>query len=177
MILQSTCSLKTTFFKSSNFSIVSPFLCPFPLLIIYMLLTVNVTNKQRNTVFLLELACPPSIITNQTFFCWTSMAPSVDPLWKQLKVRKCDVLCPNVSLGVPVCMCVCVCVPMCVCVCVSCVFGSSSNFESKWGSVMSCVPMCPSVSQGISVWLIIVWCELAWVYTPMTLSGGKTGAH
>ena len=26
---------------------------------------------------------------------------SIDPLWKQLKVRKCDVLCPNVSLGVP----------------------------------------------------------------------------
>ena len=29
----------------------------------------------------------------------------------------------------------------------------------KWGSVKSCVPMCPLVSQGISVWLIIVWCE------------------
>ena len=27
--------------------------------------------------------------------------PSVDPLSKQLEVRKCEVLCPNVSLGVP----------------------------------------------------------------------------
>ena len=44
----------------------------------------------------------------------------------------------------------------------------------KWGSVKCCVPMCPLlVSQGISVWLIIVWCELAWVYTPMTLFCGK----
>ena len=37
----------------------------------------------------------------------------------------------------------------------------TSNVDplSKRGSVKSCVPMCPSVSQGISAWLIIVWCE------------------
>ena len=29
------------------------------------------------------------------------MALAVDPLSKQLKVRKCEVLCPNVSQGVP----------------------------------------------------------------------------
>ena len=65
--------------------------------------------------------------------------------------------------------------------CVCCTFMApmsppTSNVDplSKRGSVKSCVPMCPSVSQGISAWLIIVWCEPQQpTNTPMTLFGGK----
>ena len=65
--------------------------------------------------------------------------------------------------------------------CVCCTFMApmsppTSNVDplSKRGSVKSCVPMCPSVSQGSSVWLIIVWCESQQpTNTPMTLFGGK----
>ena len=48
--------------------------------------------------------------------------------------------------------------------------------SSKWGSVKSCVPMCPKVSQGISVWLIIVWCDRLSLHTDDIVHRGKTGA-